>query len=228
MKPFSVVLGLIGAGLISLRIDKAAAAEVIGTFGPLTIEGRHMPTPDLPGYSTWTLTASSEGGILGIDFFGRRESQPGDPDARGFFGPMNQVNPSGSPTTIDSVDVCPVCHLPDNSWLAQDSHFLTGGRPIVVPFGFLSESTSHLRAIFARQGPGSFGNRFDFVQLVVPNEAPKPTEFRGIIVVGPDNNLREITFSGSLPQIPEPASAVLASFALFAAGSVRRRRMRRQ
>jgi hypothetical protein len=92
---YSMVLGLLGLALVCFDINKAAAAEVIGPFGPLTIEGRHMPTPDLPGYSTWTLTASSEGGILGFDFFGRRESQPGDPDARGFFGPMNQVNPYG-------------------------------------------------------------------------------------------------------------------------------------
>jgi hypothetical protein len=203
---------LVFFGLATWLLPAATFAEPVGVFGPLTIEVSRTPTVDLPGFSTWKLTARSELGIYGFDFFGPRNSQPGDPSARGFFGPMNQVHPFGVMTVFDNVDVCPVCELVDNSWTIRDSHFLVGATPIVVLPGFAIESSTHLRAVFARQDSPS-GNSWDFAQLVLPDAAQGPVHYRGVVVVGPPDKFQEIEVSGLIPPVPEPASCLLAVLA---------------
>jgi hypothetical protein len=214
MKRHTAFLGIICLGSFSFHSDRAAVGAVIGTFGPVTIEARHMPTPELPGFTTWTLSASSNLAIRGFDFAGERGSQLGDPLGYGFFGPINQVNPAGQVTVFG--DDFPEIRVV----VERDSHLLIRAADVVVPPGFRSESATSLRAIFA--SPVPLQNPVDFAQLVISHGAQAPVQFRGLVAVGPIENLQEITLFGTIPPIPEPASILLAGFALVVAVSVHR------
>src|SRR5262245_31559498 len=77
-----------------------------------------VPTTGLPGFRTVTVTATSTVAgelIQGVDFFGG----PIYNMDLGFFGPMNQVNPSGQPTVFQDLNA-----FFGATPVAQDSQFL--------------------------------------------------------------------------------------------------------
>jgi hypothetical protein len=130
-----------------------------------------VPTVNLPNYTTYTLTASSDNGsqIVGFDF----ASQP----TFGFFSSsMNQVNPVGQPTIFtDNNAFFPF--IPGSD-VSQDSQFKFNSSTVVVPSGFASESNIHLRAIFASSV--GLGTTVAFAQIARPNVAGV-FDFRGQI-----------------------------------------------
>ncbi len=67
----------------------------------VSITQSSVPTVDLAGFHTYTLTASTDDGsqIQGFDF----ASQP----SYGFFGPMNQVYLAGFSNIFDDIIGCP-------------------------------------------------------------------------------------------------------------------------
>jgi hypothetical protein len=179
------------------------------------------PTVALAGFTTVTLTAASDNGaqIVGFDF----ASQP----SYGFFGPMNQVNPVGSPTIfVDAFGFnCPFGVPCDPS---QVSHFKFSSTSMTIPAGFASESSSKLRAVFA-SGTG-LGTSVLFVQLVIPNAAAATVNYAGAIQTqfGSTNPV-DNAVSGAIPvPIPEPASTSLVWLAFMSLVSVSRNRCRKR
>lgn len=202
-----------------IRNAFVAAVVVLGCAATsqagVLITRSDAPTVGLAGYTTVTLTATTDNGsqIHGFDF----ASQP----SYGFFGPMNQVNPAGVATVFDDFNFffCFVC-----GQLTQDSQFKFNSSSVTVPAGFASESNTKLRAIFA--SGVSLGTSVPFVQLVIPEAASATVNYVGQIqtILGSglplDNNV-----SGSIPvPIPEPASAALVGLVVAIIGGCCRRR----
>lgn len=135
---------------IGVVISGAAPAGVI-------ISQTGVPTFELPGFTTWTLTATTDSGdqIVGFDFASR--------PSYGFYAPvMNQVNPVGLPTIFqDNNGFFPFLAGTD---VSQDSQFKFYSTSITVPQGFASESEHSLRAVFA--AGVSLGTSVPFVQIV--------------------------------------------------------------
>lgn len=192
------------------------AALAVAALSPASviISSSGVPTPGLPGYGTFTITASTNDGspIQGFDF----ASLP----AFGFFGPMNQVNPGGNPTIF--TDVFNICFFFNNCGLNQDSHFLFQSNQLTIPGGFASENATSLRAVFARGTP--FGTSVPFVQLVIP---PFGTvQAVGQIQAVPTNSSprdNNVAFSITNP-FPEPSTLGLLGLSVACGlGFVRRR-----
>lgn len=125
----------------------AAASMAATSFAAVRFSYESAPTQGLPGYTTFTVTATSlfaDQPISLIDFIGDRDND--DPDtAQGFFGPMHQLNPTGLPTVFTDVFDA----TPDSALMrAQDSHFLFNTADVNSLHGFLSEGSSSLRAFF--------------------------------------------------------------------------------
>jgi hypothetical protein len=193
----------IAFSLASLPVAASSQADV-------TISYSGVPTPGLPGYATFTITATSTHSYLpisGFDF----ATQP----SFGFFGPMNQVNPAGQPTIFNDL-LCFECDL------TQDSHFLFQRNQLTIPSGFASESNTTLRAVFATYPP--FGFRVPFVQLVIPPFATVQAVGYGTPGQFPHGETY-IAFSITNP-FPEPSTVSLLVVAAFTGvGFVRRRRV---
>jgi hypothetical protein len=195
---------------ISAALSVAAFADA-GVF--ITSEG--VPTIDLPGFTTWTLTAHSDDGrpIQGFDFARLPEF--------GFFGPTNQVNPATVPTIfMDNNPFFPFV----GANASQDSQFKFFSNTVTVPGGFSSEGPDRLRSIFA--SPTPLGTSVPFVQIAIPNSAGRgAVVYRGQIqTVGGPNVVTDNNVLGGIPAIPEPATITLLA---LLAGFAGRRRFRR-
>lgn len=208
---------LLHAGII---VALSVCTAVHAAQPVVTITQTYDPTPGLPGYTTWVLTAHSELPIMDFDFIGFRGDN--DPSVGlGFFGPLNQVHPFRLSTVYQ--DLNPVFPLVGAD-VKQDSQFLavTTGNMVTGSI-FREDSPSVLQGAFGRFMP-PLGNTVPFVQLVIPHGGR--VTYRGKIT---DVNLRTTLVSGELvaPPVPEPASIVLAGLGLMAAGLARRCRRRR-
>jgi hypothetical protein len=197
----------------------ATLVAVDSSRADIVISARSAPTQGLPGFTTHTVTATSTvpGELIqAVDFAGDGSNDPFN--GRGFFGPMNQVNPAGQSTIFDNA-ICPL-QCPD--WGPRDSHFLPLVHQIVVPTGFAEEGPHILQAVWA--WPQPVGQSLDFAQLVLPSSAP-PVNYRGVFVVIRDGTVVELPeVSGVIP-IPEPARGLLVGLAMLAlVGFVRRAR----
>jgi hypothetical protein len=200
----------VAAFLISIAAASSSQAGVI-------ITRSDAPTVGLPGFTTVTLTATTDNGsqLRGFDF----ASLP----AYGFFGPMNQVNPAGTATVFaDNNSFFPFV----GADVSQDSQFKFFTNQVTVPAGFSSESNSKLRAIFA--SGVALGTSLAFVQLAIPDAAVATVNYLGQIqtTLGSANPI-DNNVSGSIPvPIPEPASALLLGLALVSLVSISRTRGR--
>lgn len=145
------------------------SASVVSARAGVFVTMTSVPTVNLPNYTTYTLTAQSNDGadIPGFDF----ASQP----TYGFFGAMNQVNPAGLATVFTDNNAV-ITALGGN--VSQDSQFKFNSSAVVVPGGFASESSVHLRAIFASGVP--LGTSVPFAQFALPNGGD--FSFKGQIV----------------------------------------------
>ncbi|HEX2477317.1 MAG TPA: hypothetical protein VHK01_21350, partial [Lacipirellulaceae bacterium] len=116
-----------------------AAAVILMSLAPpstaaVTISASASPTQGLPGYNTWLLRAHSDAPMQGFDFAGDKSNDPAT--GRGFFGPMNQINPFAHPTIFSDNNIVIDVIVGSSSW---DSQFLVNTRDIVVPAFFAEE-----------------------------------------------------------------------------------------
>jgi hypothetical protein len=152
--------------------------------------------------------------MQGFDFAGDGSNDPAT--GKGFFGPMNQLNPAGQATVYSDNNVL-ITALGGNP--KQDSQFIVTTGSVVVPAGFAEEGSNILQGIWAHSAP--VGNTFDLAQLVIPNGAAATVNFRGTIATLENNQLVDNNVSGSVP-IPEPASLALIAIGLV--GFIARKR----
>lgn len=153
----------------------------------------------------------TDGQLVGFDF----ASLP----QYGFFGPLHQVNPAGQPTIFQMLEI----GFPYYGVREQDSYFKFFESNLSVPPGFSSESSTHLRSVFA--SPTSLGTSVPFVQLVISDSAIEPVRYNGsLIVVGLP--WFDCPVSGTIRIIPEPTGIALFSIAAVMLGGSRYRRRR--
>jgi hypothetical protein len=191
----------------------SAKGEVIGVFGQVTISARHQPTPQLPGFSTWTISASCN---LPIHTFEFGPYPTGLFRDHGFHGLMNQVNPNGAPSVFQDTNAF-------FAWVGadplQDSQFLVKSLDVSHTSGPASESGNILTAAFSK--PGYFGTNIDFAQIVKPDNSI--VTFLGRVAFGPFIPPQYAEVRGTLGIVPEPSIMLLVSLAVTATVLQRRR-----
>ena len=136
------------ATAVMLMIAAATNGEVV-----MTAIG--VPTTDMPGFTTWTVNATSDTGpINGIDVT--------------FNGAMNQVNPFGGMSTIwqDSNQIFD--NIPEN--VSQDSQFLYKSSEVFLLPSEMKEGDNLLAGVFTHIASHTGGAMsVDFAQIVAPN-----------------------------------------------------------
>jgi PEP-CTERM motif len=186
--------------------------------GFFTVSATPVPTPGLPGYQTWILTATAGAGekIVGFDFVG-------DGTSKGFFGSMNQVNPADVPTVFqDNNAFFPFV----NADVLQGSQFkVTSSTGVHLGD---AESGAKLQAAFNYSSAyiGLAAQRWDFAQLVIPIFSSGAVQYVGTFTVSNNGVYRLVQVAGTIngPFIPEPATFALAGIAMLCMiGFIRRR-----
>lgn len=198
-----------------LCLSFESRAEVVGTFGPVTIEASHVPSAGLAGFSTWTIAATSATPLRRFDF--ATDDVIG---AYGFFGPLNQLHPAGNKTTLSGdwafVDFC-FCDPAHDSNLGVIGSAMT----LIYPRSTEVDSTTELSAAFDLTTPQS--GTMTFARLVIPDAAAGIVTFRGQIGFAPAASQDPVTVFGQIG-VPEPASAGLIPTALLLLSLARNRR----
>lgn len=152
------------------------------------VTSTYIDTPGLPGYRTYTLTATSDNPIIGFNF-----AQPN----YGFFGQLNQVNPSGLPTVFQNNNAL---FSSVGAVVSQDSQFLFNSNALVLPAGYSSESGSQLRSIFASVIP--LGTTVAFAQVAALGRV----QFQGSVAFEVGNDVVEQFVSGETCPFCDPGS----------------------
>jgi hypothetical protein len=193
--PFIAVIGLLG-------IQASARAEVLGTFGPLTVEVLRTATECCsPRFTTHFVSVQSEVPIQGFDFFGAGGSSISDPEVFGFFGSLRQVHPAGQPTVFaDYNDIGEEAYKYDSQFT-----FLAHTLPKRVIVSEAFESSSSLQAAFSFSEPRM--GSFRVARLVMPSGAT--FQFRGRVDFAPQTGQDSIVIAF----VPEPQSWALAALA---------------
>lgn len=192
--------------LMIFAVLALASSSQAGVF----ITQSSVPTVNLAGYHTYTLTANTDNGsqIQGFDFASTPQF--------GFFGPMNQINPVGYSWIFEDLNVIQALW----EYIPQDSHFLFDSSGLTIPAGFTSESATSLRSVFAKSPP--FGTSVPFVQLVIPDAAAAQVAFTGQIQTVVGSAVTNNDVAGIVP-VPEPAVLSLLGLGGLAFGFIRRR-----
>jgi hypothetical protein len=198
----------------SHAMARDAGAELIGTFGPITISATHQPTPQRPGFSTWTVSASGNLPLYDFEF---ATYPTGLYPGYGFHGPMNQVNPAGVSTIFQDANAA-FPFVGANP--LQDSQFLVLSSDIDRPANTSFESADLLSAAFGRLN--HFGTNVDFAQIVKPDDSA--VTFLGRIYFGPPIPPVFAEVRGTLGLVPEPPRLILILPAAIAATTSQRRR----
>lgn len=204
-------------GITLAILGTSARADVIGTFGPITLETSHVPSPNLPGFSTWKVTATSAVPMQSFQFSGT-----GTESSFGFFGPLNQVYPAGIPTSFryifDAFFGIPL------DLIQQDSHFIPF--PVISPTSpdLVEDLTTRLRANFSIQTP--VAGPLDIARLVIADSPNSLVSFQGRFGFTAAANQAPVLVSGQIVGIPEPASASLIILALLVCCTLKRCRIR--
>ena len=93
-----------------------------------------VDTPGLPGYKTYHIKATSDSGpITAVDFVG--DGSLTGPNAKGFFGAMNQVVLFGGAVSTVFSDNNPVIDSLPGLNRKMDSQFSINASSVVVPPG---------------------------------------------------------------------------------------------
>ena len=125
------------------------------TNGEVVMTAIGVPTTDMPGFTTWTVNATSDTGpINGIDVT--------------FNGAMNQVNPFGGMSTIWQDSNQSFDNIPEN--VLQDSQFLYKSSEVFPLPSEMKEGDNLLAGVFTSIASHTGGAMsVDFAQIVVPN-----------------------------------------------------------
>lgn len=170
----------------------AVLTLVASSQAGIVISVEKQATPELAGYETHILTATSDVAgefISVVDFIGDKDNT--DPNtARGFFGPMNQLM-AGPSTTVFS-DFNFVFPQP-----LQDSQFRVASNTVTVPSGFAIEGPNFLRATYAYGEPSA--QSLQFAQLAVPIAQTAAVNYRGAF---------SVTRGGTVVDLPELTGCV--------------------
>ncbi len=170
--------GIVSVAIV-VCISVAAQAAITTSF-------TSSPTVGLAGYTTYEVNLTSDSG----DMYGFEIS---------FDGPMNQINPLGTPS-IFRPDLLFFDTFPELDW---DSHFLFYESELIVVPG-ASESPTHLYGTFAFTGASVqvyLGPSVSIAQLVIADG--NTVEMTGAVTVG----ITEVDFAEFT--IPEPATISL-------------------
>jgi serralysin len=184
----------------AVMIVTATDPDRLPQTGPITTDAG-IPTPGMPGFTTYTVTATVDWPIVAFDFAGNGSNAPAT--GHGFFGAMNQVNPFGLPTIFnDNNSVFTVV----GSDVARDSQFKVTSSTVTVPAGLAEEGPNILQAVWAWSTPQA--NSISFAQLVIP-DASGTVQYRGTITVRRDGaNVDLPVTSGVLGRQPITFSIV--------------------
>jgi hypothetical protein len=197
VKTIAVLMVLVAA------VSSQAAVTITSDSG--------VPTPGLPGFKTFTLTAHANNPITAFNFVGDGNNDPAT--GLGFFGPMNQVHPFGLPWIFDNYIPGPITFNP-----LLDSHFLVSSAAVVVPPGLAEEGPNILQAAWAWSTPQS--NSIPFVQIVTAGQVC----YRGqVTTFSNGTNFDDAIQIGCVGVVPEPSTSLLLVAAAFAALPTRRR-----
>lgn len=188
-------------GLLAVLAVASVAQSAVTISGNRLVDG--IDTPGLAGFKTYTLVATSDvagEGIQGIDFAGDASNDPAT--GKGFFGPLNQVNPFGSPTIYTDANNAIVG---TGGNVLHDSQFMVNSQQVIVPAGFSEEGPNILQGIWSWDAP--VGQSIAFAQLVIPTAQTAVVQARGSFAVvrgGTPTDLDAITFEvgGGIQNIP--------------------------
>jgi hypothetical protein len=130
----------------------------VSTNAEIVMNATGVPTTDMPGFTTWTVNATSDTGpINGIDVT--------------FNGAMNQVNPCAWGNCLDTI-------FNDNNGpigqsgghVSQDSQFLYKSSDVFLLSSEMKEGDNLLAGVFTQIASHTGGAMsVDFAQIVVPN-----------------------------------------------------------
>ena len=162
--------------------------------------------PGLPGYRTYTLTATSDAGkIIGFNFDGSGGS------GLGVVAYLAQSNPFGASTVFN--DTPEAQFTAAGSHIKADTHFLVKGADGI--FINAKETATYIGAAWNISNAGNAGSSMPFLQLVLPSDAG--LEFWGFFTIQTPagNNVLEMVsgwMPGNVPpnpDIPEPTSVLI-------------------
>lgn len=126
----------------------AQAATVTVTSTPRTPAGQ-----TLPGFTIYDVHASSDAPMSTFDFAGNGTNDPNT--GRGFFGPMNQINPAGLPTVFSDNNVF-ITALGGNP--QHDSQFTVRVADVIVLAGLAEEGPNILQGVWATNPPSALNS----------------------------------------------------------------------
>jgi hypothetical protein len=166
-----------------------------------------MPAINMPGFTTYTLTATSDvpGELFAaVDFVRDGSNDPAK--GRGFFGHMYYVPPpyGGILTPTGPIGVPPL------GYVQNDSYFLVRSTEIVVPAGLAEEGSNFLQAAWAWRQP--IGQSFELAQIVIPDNAI--VTYRGVFTVNRNGTYLDLPAVSGTIGAPEPASVLLVGWAI--------------
>jgi hypothetical protein len=169
---------MLRTSLTALIAASMIAASIQGAV-TITIDNG-IDTPGLPGFRTFTVTATSGGApIQGFDFVGD-PTAPVDPaTSHGFFGQMNQVTLFDGALSTIWTDHDAIIDLQPGLNRNQDSNFLFNSSSLLIIPGSARETATSLQAAFSTTT--NFGQTVPFAQIVVPATAVAIPIFRGVV-----------------------------------------------